>query len=189
MAVAGLRPAAAGEAQNPGTAEDVASWFWHEFLPGAYPMRVTARGLLNSWNTQPSLCSWLVRAVAVFGFVLAVPPTSLGQPTLPDPLVGTWEVPAASPVQTLSGVVLFRGWTCDPAVMAVRTGTVVEIQIGINPRERAAVGTFRPDTNMSASGPCLGDNNGWGITTNVTRFGPARKRSLSMSTTPWSSSG
>ena len=134
-------------------------------------MRVTARGLLNGGNTPPSLCSWLVRAVAVFGFVLAAPPPTWGQPTLPAPLVGTWEVPAALPVQTFSGVVLFQGWTCDPAVMAVPAGTVVEIQIGVNPRERAAVGTFRPDTNMSASGPCLGDNNGWGITTNVARFG------------------
>ena len=48
---------------------------------------------------------------------------------------------------------------------------IVEIQIGVNPRERAAVGTFRPDTSMSAGGSCLGENNGWGITTNVARFG------------------
>ena len=132
-------------------------------------MRVTARGLLNGGNTPLSLCSWLVRAVAVFGFVLAAPPTSWGQPTLPAPLVGTWEVPAALPVQTFSGVVLFQGWLCDPAVIEVPDRTVVEIQIGANPRERAAVGTFRPDTNTI--GPCLGDNNGWGITTNVARFG------------------
>jgi len=52
-------------------------------------MRVAKRGPLDGWNTQPSLCSWLVRAVAVFGFVLAAPPPTWGQPTLPDPLVGT----------------------------------------------------------------------------------------------------
>ena len=134
-------------------------------------MRIAMKGLLKGWNKQHTPSSWLAIGVAVVGIVLAVPPNTWGQPTLPDPLVGTWEVPAASPVQTFSGVVLFQGWTCDPAVMEVPAGTVVEIQIGVNPRERAAVGTFRPDTNMSASGPCLGDNNGWGITTNVARFG------------------
>ena len=118
-------------------------------------MGIATRGLLEGWEKQHAL--WLAIGAAVGVLVFAAPLNTWGQLTLPDPLVGTWEVPAAMPVQTFSGVVLFQGWTCDPAVMAVPARTVVEIQIGLNPRERTAVGTFRPDTNMSASGPCLGD--------------------------------